>query len=93
MAAISQTIFSYAFSRLKILVFSLQFPIQGSNWQQYTFGFDIGLVPKRRQAIIWTNADSIHCRIYAALGGDELRRDKILMQLKVAAISFNKNGG
>ena len=26
----------------------------------------------RRQAIIWTNADPIHWRIYAALGGDEL---------------------
>ena len=25
-----------------------------------------------RQAIIWTNADSIHWRIYAALGGDVL---------------------
>ena len=27
------------------------------------------LVPNRRQAIIWTNADPIHLRIYAALGG------------------------
>ena len=27
----------------------------------------------RRQAIIWTNADPIIWRIYAALGGDELR--------------------
>ena len=26
----------------------------------------------RRQAIIWTNADPVHQRIYAALGGDEL---------------------
>ena len=25
----------------------------------------------RRQAIIWTNADPIACRIYAALGGDK----------------------
>ena len=25
-----------------------------------------------RQAIIWTNADLIYWRIYAALGGDEL---------------------
>ena len=30
------------------------------------------LAPNRRQAIIWTNVDSIHWRIYAALGGDEL---------------------
>ena len=28
--------------------------------------------PIRRQAIIWTNADLIHWRMYAALGGDEL---------------------
>ena len=33
---------------------------------------DNGLAPNRRQAIIWTNADPIHWRIYAALGGDEL---------------------
>ena len=31
------------------------------------------LAPDRRQAIIWTNADQIHLRIYVALGGDELR--------------------
>ena len=31
-----------------------------------------GLAPNRRQAIIWTNADSIHWRIYAALGGNEV---------------------
>ena len=29
-------------------------------------------MPKRRQAITWTNADSVHWRIYAALGGDGL---------------------
>ena len=29
-------------------------------------------MPKRRQAIIWTNADPIRLRIYEALGGDEL---------------------
>ena len=36
------------------------------------FGLDNGLVPTRRQAIIWTNADLIHWRIYAAQQGDEL---------------------
>ena len=30
-----------------------------------------------RQAIIWTNADRIHWRIYAALRGDELIADNI----------------
>ena len=34
---------------------------------------DNGLVPNRRQAIIWTNTDLIHWHIYAALGGDELQ--------------------
>ena len=33
---------------------------------------DNDLVPNRRQAIIWTDADPIHWRIYAALGEDEL---------------------
>ena len=36
------------------------------------FGLDNGLVPNRRQAIIWTNADPIHGCIYAAPGGEEL---------------------
>ena len=32
-----------------------------------------GLAPNKRQAITWTNADPGHRRIYAILGGDELR--------------------
>ena len=35
-------------------------------------GLDNGLVPIRRHAIIWTNADPIHRRIYTALGVDKL---------------------
>ena len=31
----------------------------------------MGLAPNRWQAIIWTNVQSIHWRIYAALWGDE----------------------
>ena len=31
-----------------------------------------GLVPNRRQAIILTDADRIHWRIYVALGGDQI---------------------
>ena len=38
----------------------------------YGNGLDSGLAPNRWQAIILTNADLIHWRIYAALGGDEL---------------------
>ena len=30
-----------------------------------------GLAPNRRRAIIWTNTDLIHWRIYSALGGNE----------------------
>ena len=44
-----------------------------SNWQWPNIGLDIGLAPNRRQAITWTNTDPIHWRIYAALGGDELK--------------------
>ena len=40
--------------------------------QLTSIGLDNGLVPNRRQAIIWTSADTIHWRMYAALGGDEL---------------------
>ena len=42
----------------------------GSNWQYPSIGLDNGLAPNRRQAIIWTNADPIHWRIYATLGGE-----------------------
>ena len=38
----------------------------------FQLGSDNGLAPTRRQAIIWTNTDPIHWRIYAALGGDEI---------------------
>ena len=30
------------------------------------------MAPNRRQAVIWTNGDLVHWRIYAALGGAEL---------------------
>ena len=39
---------------------------------QSSIGLDNDLAPIRRQAIIWTNADPIHWRIYAVLGADEL---------------------
>ena len=40
---------------------------------QPSTGSDNVLAPKRRQAIIWTNAHLIHWRIYAVLGGDQLK--------------------
>ena len=41
-------------------------------WQNVSIGSDNGLVLSRQQAIIWTNVDPVHWRIYAALEGDEL---------------------
>ena len=76
MAAISQTMFSDAFSWMKSFILWLKF-----HWSlflrvqltinQRGFFLDNGLAPNRRQAIIWTNVDTIHWRIYAALGVDE----------------------
>ena len=43
-----------------------------SNWQYPSIDLDNGLVPNRRQAIIWNNADQMHVRIYSALRGDKL---------------------
>ena len=75
MAAISQMISSDAFSLMKVLYFGLNFTevcYLGSNWQYPSIGLDNGLAPNRWQAIIWTTADLIHWRIYAAPEGDEL---------------------
>ena len=54
-AAIFQKTFSNAFSWMKMYKFRLRF--QGSNWQHSSICSDNGLVPVRRQAIIWTNDD------------------------------------
>ena len=40
---------------------------QGSNWQYISIGWDNGLAPNRRQAIIWTNGG-----MYASLGISKL---------------------
>ena len=57
---------------MKMLSNFTEFFSQEFDWQQASIGSDNGLVQYRRQAIIWTNADTVHWRIYAALGGDEL---------------------
>ena len=44
----------------------------GSDWQYSSIGWNNGITLNRRQAIIWTNADPVHWRIYAVLSGDEL---------------------
>ena len=74
MTAISQTTFSNTFSWMKRFYFDSSFTevcSQGSNWQYSSIGSDDGLAPTRRQAIIWTIADPIHWRMYAALWGGE----------------------
>ena len=76
MAAISQTMFSDAFS-WKILSLDQNFTevcSWGSNRQEPSIGLDNGVEPNRWQAIISANAEPIHWRIYAALGGDDLNR-------------------
>ena len=50
-----------------------------SNWQYVSIDSDNGLVLNWRQAIIWTNADPIHWRIYVPLGGDELTYKQLEM--------------
>ena len=75
MTAISQMVWSGTFSWMKSFAFWLKFHrslFSGSNWQWPSIGLDDGLAPYRRQAIICTNADQTHLRIYAALGGGGL---------------------
>ena len=43
-----------------------------SNLQCDSLVFGNGLAPNRQQAINWTDADTVHWRIYASPGGDEL---------------------
>ena len=53
-----------------------------SNWQYGSIGWDNSLVPNRRQAIIWTNADPVHRRIYAALGvGVSFKQRSVYMKV------------
>ena len=60
------------FHGLNILYFDSNFTevySQGSNWQYSRIGSNNGLGPTSRQAIILTNADPVHRRIYATQGG------------------------
>ena len=72
--------FQMHFRKRKVLYFEWNFTevySSGSNGQKARIGLDNGSAPNRRQAIIWTNADPIHWRIYAVLGGDD---SLVLMQ-------------
>ena len=63
-----------------ILYFALNFTevcSLGSDWNQPITGSVNDLVPNRRKAITWNNAEPVHCRIYAAQGGDELMQTAV----------------
>ena len=75
MPDILQTTFSNAFSSMKMLEPLLKFHWNLFPGVQLTIShhwFRYGLVPVRRQAIIWTNDGLVHWRIYASLGLNEL---------------------
>ena len=59
-----------AFFLNKAFDFEIKFHFNSRNEQKLSTGSDNGLVLNRRQAIIWTNADPFHWRIYAVLGGE-----------------------
>ena len=91
MAIISLTIFSNAFSWMKNSVLRPKFHWSFFLRAQLTitsFGLGNGLALNRRQAIIWTNADWIHRRIYVALGGDELILGPLLFKIFYHDILF-----
>ena len=71
MVAIRQMIFWDAFSWMKWFVFWLKFHWKWFQRVQLT----INQHCNRRQAIKWTNAEPIHWRTFAALGGDELTEE------------------
>ena len=48
------------------------------------------MIQNKRQAIIWTNADRIHWRIYAALEGDELTPGKCWKESLLTPVPFVK---
>ena len=54
-----------------LIKISLKFVFKGPIGNNTTLVYiDNGLMPNRRQAIILTNADPLHWRIYAAPGGE-----------------------
>ena len=74
-ATFTDDIFKHIFlnENIKISIqFSLKFVPKGPI---DNIGLDNGLAPNRRQAIIWTNADTVHQRICALLGGYAVQVD------------------
>ena len=69
-AILADDIFRHIFMKETFCVKCTEVCSQGANLHQPSVGLDNGLAPNRRQAIIWTNADPIYWRIYAALWRD-----------------------
>ena len=70
---------------MKIIEFQFKFNwnlFPGIQLKMNIIGLDNGLAPNRRQAIIWTNADPVDWRIYAALGDAELTHNKAVSGCK-----------
>ena len=68
---ISQTTFSIAFRSIKTFIFWFKFHwncFWRSYWQEVRIGSGNGLGPNRRRVVTWINVDTVHWRIYAALG-------------------------
>ena len=71
LTAFSQTMYSGAFSWMKILHVEWNFTEVStyvSNWQWPSIALDNGFVPNRRQAIIWADAWTINWLIHVAHG-------------------------
>ena len=79
MAAISQTIFLNAFSWMTSFVFWLKCHCNLFRSVQLIITQHWFRKWNRRQAIIWTNADTIYWRIYAGLGGKWVKLSSIDM--------------
>ena len=77
-------IFRYVFLNEKFCILikiSLKFIPKGPIDNNPSIGSDNGLAPNMRQVINWTNADLIHWRIYAALGGNQLTSKRTEVKL------------
>ena len=72
MAAISQTVYSNAFSWMHCLENFTEIRSHRSNQQYSSIGSDNGLAPVSRQSIIWNNNGLVYWRIYASPGLNEL---------------------
>ena len=57
-----------------LITISLKFVHNCSIDNKPSIALDNGLAPNRRQAIIWPDTDLIHWHIYAAPGGDQLKK-------------------